>query len=212
MAFIGPIPYGKTETIINKVATVAGSVTEYFHIESDSVLMSLFADVVSGTLTVSVYTLTEEGKEVGIVNFPVLAAPTSELLLKKAAAAMSRIKVVATYSGATTFEVRARSIGAGEASVKILGPANGEASKTSITNTATAVIPASTVDRTGMILKNWSQSGILYLGFTQAEANPTTGYPITPGESLGMDVAAGVVIWAVSDSGTIDVRIMEAGF
>jgi hypothetical protein len=212
MAIIGPIPYGKTETIISRTAIIAGTITEYFHIESDSVLVSVFADVVSGTLDVSVYTLTEEGKEIGIITFPQLSAPTSELLLKKAAAAMSRIKVVATYSGATTFEVRARSIGAGESTVKILGASSGQTSAGTVTVTPSVLIAASLGDRTGLIIKNYSPSATIFLGYTLAAANPTTGYPLGPGESLGMDISSGVALYAVASAGTVDIRIMVAAF
>jgi hypothetical protein len=210
MAIIGPIPYGKTETIISRAASSAGTITEYFHIESDSVLVSLFADVVSGTLDVAVFTLTEEGKEIGIINFPSLSAPTSELLLKKAAAAMSRIKVVATYSGATTFEVRARSIGAGESSVKILGASQAKASQLTVGTTPTLLFPVSLTDRAGMIVKNNGTSAILYIGYTVAEATTGNGYPVGPGESIGIDVGSGATIYGRSSTGTIDVRLMES--
>jgi hypothetical protein len=210
MANIGPIPYGKTETIMTVQAAVSGSRTEYFHIESDSVLISLFADVVSGTLDVTVYTLTEEGKEVVIINFPQLAAPTSDLLLKKAAAAMSRIKVVATYSGATTFEIRARSIGAGESSVKILGASQAKASQLTVGTSPTLLFPISLTDRAGMIVKNNGTSAILYLGYTVAEATTGNGYPIGPGESIGIDVGSGATVYGRAASGTIDVRLMES--
>lgn len=209
MAIIGPIAYGKTETILSLSATGSGTRSESFSIESDSVLVSLFAEVVSGTLDVSVYTLTDDGKELGIINFPQLAAPTSELLLKKAAAAMSRIRVVATYSGATTFEVRARAIGAGESSVKILGASQAKASQLTVGTTPTLLFPISLQDRAGLIVKN-NGSVILYVGYSAAEATPANGYPIAAGESLGIDVGSGATIYARAASGTVDVRLMES--
>ena len=212
MAIIGAVAQGKTNTIINESTTVAGIITEYFTVETDSVLISLYADVVSGTLDVSVYTLTDNGKELGVITFPQLTAPTSELLLKKAAVVMSRVKVVATYTGATTFEVRARGISTGETSVKIIGAATGKTSKETVTTSTTILIPAALNDRSGLILKNFSTTGTLYIGYTLIEATSLVGYPISPGESLGMDISSGVAVYAVASAGTIDVRIMEAAF
>lgn len=210
MAIIGPIPHGKTETVMNLVTTSAGTRIEYFSVEADSVLISLFAEVVSGTLDVSVYTLTEEGKELQVITFPTLNAPTSELLLKKAAAVMSRIKVVATYSGASTFEVRARAIGAGETSVKILGASQAKASQLTVGIIPTPLFPVSLTDRAGMIVKNNGTTAILYIGYSIAETASGIGYPIGPGESLGIDLGSGSTIYGRASTGTIDVRLMES--
>lgn len=212
MAIIGALAHGKTETILNEASSGAGSQTVEFTVESDSILISLFADVVSGSLTVSVYTMTDSGKEVGVINFPVLSAPTSELLLKKAAAVMSRVRVVATYTGATVFEVRARGINAGETSVKILGASGGNVGPVSITATASLVFPISLTDRNGLIIKHNSPSGILYLGFSLAQATAVDGYPLYPYESLGIDLGGGATLYAMASTGTIDVRTMESAF
>lgn len=209
----GPIPLGKTVTIIDEISTGGSPGQQEIHasVESDSVLVSLFAEVVSGTLDVSVYTLTEEGKETEVISFPQLTAPTSELLLKKAAVVMSRIKVVATYTGNSTFEVRARGINAGETSVKVLGASDGRASQITIATTPTLIIPVSLSDRAGLVIKNFSTSKTIYLGFTAGEATASNGYPLGPGEAMAMDVAAGVTLYAVSDSPSTDLRILEAG-
>lgn len=208
----GKIPHQVTCTLIDEATTGAGTTEVQASIEGDSVVVSLFAEVVSGTLDVTVYTLTEDGKEVEIISFPQLTAPTSELLLKKAALAMSRIRVEATYTGSATYEVRAKPISAGETSVRLLGASEGKASQITIPNTATVLIPASLQDRSGLIIKNFDNSKTIYLGYTLAEATTGNGYPVGPGESIGMDIAAGVTIYAISDSPSADVRIMEAAF
>lgn len=211
MAIIGALALGKTETIVSETASIAGSKSVDFTVESDSILISVYAEVVSGSLSISVYTLTDNGKEVAVINFPVLTAPTSELLLKKAAAVMSRVKVVATYSGATTFEVRARGINAGETSVKLLGSSSGKASQVSVGTTPMPLFPVSLQDRAGLIVKNNSNSGILYIGYSIGEAVVGNGYPIGAGESLGIDIGSGVIVYARSDVGTLDIRLMESG-
>lgn len=210
---VGPIAHSKTCTIMDLVSTGgAGSKTVEASVESDSVLVSLFAEVVSGTLDVVVYTLTESGKEVEILSFPQLAAPTGELVIKKAAVTMSRIKIVATYSGDSTFEVRARGIGIGETSVKIAGADEAKASQKDIsTGTPTVLIGSSLTDRGGMVIKNYTAGTVLYVGFSPAETTLANGYPIGSFESLGLDIASGVTVYAVADTGTVDVRLLESG-
>lgn len=208
----GKIPYQVTCTLIDESTSGAGTTEVQASIEGDSVVISLFAEVVSGTLDVTVYTLTEEGKELEIISFPQLTAPTSELLLKKAALAMSRIRVEAIYTGSATYEVRAKPISAGETSVRLLGASEGSASQTTVPDSVTVLIPAALTDRSGLIIKNFSQNKTIYLGFTSGEATYANGYPIGPGESMGMDLAAGVALYAIADTPSADVRIMEASF
>jgi len=212
MSIIGPQPVhrAKTSTILDIEATEAGSISQEFATDADSVLISLFAESVSGTLDVVVYTLTEEGKTLPVIIFPQLTAATSNLVIKKAAAIMSRLKVEAIYSDATAFEVRARGIGVGTTSVKILGANEGKSSQRDIGTTAESIIPSSLSDRVGIIVRNNSPTGTLYLGYTSAEASPGNGYPLEAGESLGIDLAAGAELFGEASSGTIDVRVMEA--
>lgn len=134
--YIGPISYGKTETIISIDSQVAGSNDEYFHIESDSLLVSLFVTSIAGTLDVTVYTLTEEGKQLSVITYPTVSSPTSELVLKKAPDVMSRIRIVATYSDATTFEVRARALSTGDDS----GGSSGDITANKITPPPTIML------------------------------------------------------------------------
>ena len=55
----GAIPLGKTCTLLDITNTSgAGSEIVYSSVESDSVLISAFAEVVSGTLDIQVFTLT----------------------------------------------------------------------------------------------------------------------------------------------------------
>lgn len=210
---VGPIAHGKTCTVLDLASTGgAGSQTVQASIESDSVLVSLYADVVSGTLDVTVYTLTEEGKETDIITFPTLSAPTGELVIKKAAVTMSRIKVVATYTGDSTFEVRARGIGIGETSVKVAGAEEAKASqKDIVTGSPQILIASSLTDRGGMVIKNYTGGTVLYVGFSPGETTLSAGYPIGSFESLGLDVASGVTVYALADTGTIDVRLLESG-
>lgn len=209
--YSGSLPRGKEFKLIDQTATQAGSVTESIGIDSDSVLVSLFVEQISGDLDVIVYTEVDTDQEVELFRFPTISAVTGSLLIRKAALSMDRVKIVCTYTAGCKFSVRVRGIGAGEASVRIEGQTNAQASQASISTSAGVIIPSDLDDRVGLVLKNNSTSGILYIGFTLGEATSGNGYPISPGESLGMDLAAGQSIYGLSSAGTIDVRILQAG-
>lgn len=210
----GPIPRGKTRRVIDEVATAAGTTTREFGIDSDSALISLFVESTSGDVDVVVKTLTEDGKEFVSTIFPTISSATANLVIRKAATAMTRLKVEVTYTGACTYEVRAKAIGFGEVSTKLLGAADATASQKDIGTTPTVLIPSALSDRAGLVVKNYGQNPgapTLFIGFTAAEAASGNGFPLEPGEPLGMDIDAGQEVYAVASSGTVDVRIIEAG-
>lgn len=202
---------GGQDRILQETTVGGGTTVREFSIQSDSVLVSLFVDsVTSGDLSVVVYTLTDTGKEVDIMSFPTISAPTAELLLKKAAVSMSRVKIVATYTGVCSYEIYGRAISIGEASVRILGAVTGRASATVITTSPAVVVASSLEDRQGLVIKNNNTTGTLYLGFTLAEATTSNGYPLGPQESIGLDVQSGTAVYGVGTT-TIDLRLLEAG-
>lgn len=205
----GALPRGKERLVIDETATTSGSKTVELGVDADTVIVSIFVTSVSGDLDVSVGTKGGEG-EVEVISFPTVSSPTADLLIRKAAAIMDRLVITATYTDAVDYEVRVRGVGTGESSVRILGANEATASQTDISG-VDVLVPAALSDRAGLIVKNNNSTGILYVGFTASEATSGNGYPIGPGESLGMDVAAGQEVYAVASTGTIDVRLLEAG-
>lgn len=205
-----PLPNGKQITVMDLSPSAGGSHTETFAIDADTLLISLFAVSVSGTLDVSVETFTDDNKSVEIIQFPQLNSATSNLLLRRAAVSMQNVRITATYSAAAEFEIRARGLATGETSVRILGANTGRAAQIDIDTTSQVLVPSALTDRTGIVIKNNNSSGILYLGYSASEATVADGYPVGPGESIGMDVSAGAEIYARASTGTIDVRLMEA--
>lgn len=203
---------GTQERLIYEVTTGAGSTVREGSIRSDSILVTLYVNsITSGNLTVRIDTLTDNGKQVDIINFPTISAPTSELLLRKAAVSMQRFQVTTTYTGICDYEIYVRAVeGAGESSARITGSPQFRVSQTDIGTSPTVLISASLTDRNGLVVKNWSATANLYIAETSAKATTAEGYPLGPRDALALDVAAGVEIYAISDSGTIDVRIGEA--
>jgi hypothetical protein len=206
------IQTGTQERIIAEATASAGSSVREGSVNSDSILCTLFVNsVTSGTLTVTVVTLTDSGKEVDIINFPVVAAPTTNLLLKKSGVTMQRFKVTASYSGICDYEVYVRAMaGAGESSVRQLGSANLETDATTVTSVPGVLIPAALTDRNGLSILNYAGTGILFVSESLAKL-PTQAWPIPEGGGWSLDIAAGVTIYAVSDSGNLDVRIAQSG-
>lgn len=207
-----PLTPGKELQAIDAIATEAGVQSVKFAIDSETILVSLYVESVAGDLDVVVETYGKDiGEAIPVIAFPTISAPTTSLILKKASAAMQHIRVTATYTDACTFNVRVRGISGGATDVKILGAGNAVATNAVITTTPAVIVPVSLTDRTGVVVKNNNASGILYLGFSLAEATLSTGYPIGPKEALALDVASGVAVYGVSDSVNIDIRLLEAG-
>lgn len=200
------------ERLISETTVGAGSTSREGSILSDSLLATLWVNsITSGTLSVSVYTLTDVGKQVLLFSFPVLNTGTVDLLLKKSGVSMQRFLVVATYTGIVSYEIYVRAIsGAGESSSQILGAASLVTSQTTVSTTPTTVIASSLTDRNGLIIKNWSTVNTLYVSEDISKL-PGSAWPLAPRDALALDIVAGVTIYGVADAGTIDVRIAEAG-
>lgn len=203
---------GTQERYISETTTGSGQTVVEGATRTDSIAVSLWVgSVTSGSLTITVYTLTDEGKEVVLITFPEVTTGTAALLLRKSAVTMQRFRIVATYDDICEYEVYVRAItGSGESSAKIAGGLSFTTSKTIIPNTPAILVPLSLVDRDGMSILNSSPTTILYISEDTAKL-PAQAYPIYPGQAFSMDVAAGVVIYAMAASGTCDIRIAEIG-
>lgn len=203
---------GTQELLISETTIGAGVTTKQGSIQSDSLLASLWVDSVSsGTITVVVSTLVDDGMESELFSFPVVSAGTVNLLLRKSGNSMQRFVVRATYTGVCSYRVYIRAIeGAGESSVRIVGAAAFRVSQQDVTTTPMELVPASLDDRQGIIIKNWSATTNMYIAETEAKATSGEGYPVAPRDNVTLDISAGATVWAVAESGTVDVRIGES--
>lgn len=203
---------GTQERVITELTTGSGSTVREGSIQSDSLLATVWVDsVTTGDLSISVYTLTDNGKEVLLFSFPTISASTTELLLKKSGVTMQRFRVVVTYTGICQYEVYVRAIeGAGESNVRIVGPANLVTSAVSVSTAPSILLSSSLTDRNGITIKNYIGSGTVFLSESLAKL-PADAWPLGPGEVWFLDIASGVTIYAVSSAGTNDVRVAEAG-
>lgn len=204
---------GTQERLISETTVAGGSTVKEGSIKSDSLLVSLWVDSVSsGTLSITVYTLTDAGKEVEVITFPTLSTNTTNLLLRKSAVSLQRFRVVATYTGVCSYEIYVRAIeGAGESSSKILGSDNWKVSQLTIGTSAVILVAAALTDRSGILVKNWSNSQTVYIADTIVKATSSVGYPLAPRDALALDIAAGASVYAVSDAAGADLRLAEAG-
>ena len=93
------------------------------------------------------------------------------------------------------------------------GVSAGKASKITATTTPTA-IPAIANRVSVTILNNDAiGSGVMvWVGFTAIEATDAGGgFPVRPQGGIAMDYDASVDIYVSCDSGTVELRLMEAG-
>jgi hypothetical protein len=198
--------------ILQEVTLAAGVTSRDGSIQSDALLVSLWvSSVTSGTLSVKVYTLTDDGREVELISFPTVSAPTTSLLLKKSGVSLQRFRVEATYTGICEYEIYVRAIeSAGDSSVRLLGAAQLETSAISVTTTPAVLLPASLEDRNGISVLNYSGAGTLFLSEDISKL-PAQAWPVPPGGGWSLDVTAGVTIYAVSSSGSLDIRVAQSG-
>lgn len=210
---LAPLSQGKEIRALKIDSPIAGQDSCEFILDSESVLVSLWCGSLSGTLDVKVYTKGTDNQEALIIDFPQLAAPTTELLLKKSAVAMQKCRVIATYSAAADFEIRLRGINAAIASTRIEGSNVFQASQINMTTTPAVLLSASLDDRNGILIINNNVGGseILYVGGTLAEATVANGTPVYPGGNITVNLGAGALLYARSSAGTVDVRIAQVG-
>lgn len=204
---------GIQDRFISETTIGAGTTIRDGSVKTDSILVSLYVgSVTSGSLGIEIFTLTDDGKEVSVISFPSITAPTTNLLLRKSATILQRFRIVATYDGIATYEVYVRSISSGgESSTKLLGSGNWRVSQQDVGPVAGILIPAALVDRNGLLVKNWSQTVTIYLAESVGNDTLLVGYPLAPKDALALDIAAGSEVWAISDGGVADVRIAESG-
>lgn len=209
-----PLGPGKTSIVFKETAFQAGTAEVLLAIDCDSVLVSLWVESISsGSLTVQAFTTVDDSgtKDVEIISFPVVTAPTVNLLLEKAALSMSLVKIRVTATGTCAFDIRAKGITAGEASVRIQGNTAWQTSKVTVTNTPAVLLASSLSDRNGLVIKNWSTTATVFLADSLAKLASNDSYPLAPRDAIAMDLAAGASVYAVADSPTADVRIAEGG-
>lgn len=213
----GPLHEGNTTLVLEETVTETSTFSEIFTIDSDSVLLSLWVDSTAGDLDVTAYTLVSgleqpPVRKAPIITFPTISAPTTNLLLQKAATTLSIVQVVVTTTGAASFRIDAKGTTSAEGSVRIVGSSDFETASVSVTSSPSVIIAPSLASQNGILLKNFSNNRNIFVGKSLATAsNAGGGYPLSSGETLPMNVAAGTSIYASTDSAPADLRIVRTG-
>lgn len=203
---------GLQEVLVKEAPTSSGSTTKDFSIQSDAVLIIVWVAATSGIIDISVSSILDDGsKESLLIEFPEIKAPTPTLLQKRSAAATTRLRLKITYTGSCDYEVSARAISTGSGDTRILGATSLQMLQKNVSTPHVVLIPSSTKDRSAIAIKNNSTTGTIYIGETVAKANIAKGWPIGPKDALGLDVQAGVELYAISDGPVCDIRIIESG-
>lgn len=202
---------GLQDVVLQESPVAAGVITKDISIQSDAALFLLWVSATAGDITVEVYGILADGKEAFVLSFPKVNTPTLEFLQKRTGTVPTRLRVKVTHTGACSFELSARAVSTGSSDTRILGGASLQISKKTVTSVPSLLVPASLVDRAALAIKNWSSSGTIYIGETIGKANQNNGWPIGPKDALGLDIQAGVELYATAVDGPCDIRIIESG-
>ena len=222
-----PLLPGKELEVIKLSETAGGSREIHFKTEADTILASLQASIVSGTVSVEFFTEGDSedtpGNRVSIIQFPTLSAPTDELLLRKAASTLNKIRVVITWTGEATLSIYAKGISVGETTVNIAGAGGADNYGIAMDTTPRLLIPVALIDQNNVSIVNNSTAGgaTLYVGFkptitatstaTPGTTDDNAATPVPPGGSIGLNVTAGLTVYALTDAGIADVRVIQLG-
>lgn len=202
---------GLQDVVFKESSSSAAILTKDISVQSDAALFLLWVNSTSGNVTVEVFGILADDKEALVLTFPTINQATSELVQKRSGTVPTRLRVKVTCTGAFDLELSARAVSTGSSDTRILGGASLKISKKTVTSAPSLLVPASLVDRNAIALKNWSSSGTIYVAETIAKANQNNGWPIGPKDALGLDIQAGVELYAVAENGPCDIRIIESG-
>lgn len=203
---------GLQEVLLKEAPTSSGTTVKDFSIQSDAALFLLWVDSTAGDITVDVYGILDNtNKEVLLTTLPKVNAPTTEIVQKRTGTVPTRLRVRVTHTGACSYELSVRAVATGSSDTRILGGATLKVSKKTVNSVASLLVPASLIDRTAIAIKNWSTSGTIFIGETIAKANQNNGWPIGPKDAIGLDIQAGVELYATAVDGPCDIRIIESG-
>lgn len=203
---------GLQEVLLKEAPTSAGTTVKDFSIQSDAALFLLWVNSVADNIFVEVYSILDDGsKETLLLSFPKITAPSTEISQKRTGTVSTRLRVKVTYAAACNYELSVRAVATGSSDTRILGGASLKVSKKTVNSVTSLLVPASLVDRAAIAIKNWSTSGVVWVAETQAKANQNNGWPIGPKDAIGLDIQAGVELYASAVDGPCDVRIIESG-
>lgn len=203
---------GLQEVLLKEAPTSVGVTVKDFSIQSDAALFLLWVNSVADNIIVDVYSILDDGsKETLILSFPKITSPSIEIAQKRTGTVSTRLRVKVTYDGACDYELSARAVATGSSDTRILGGASLKVSQKTVNSNATLLVPASLVDRAAIAIKNWSSSGTIYVAETSSGATQNNGWPIGPKDALGIDIQAGVELYARAIDGPCDIRIIESG-
>lgn len=207
---INVLEQGRTLTVISETVQGSGVTKKTISTISDGALISLYVSQIIGNLSIKVLTETSDGKSYELFTFPIITSPSTSLTLKTAAPTMGSITIEATYNGDVNYEIHARGIASGEVSAKFISPASALANKAVVGTIPTLIIPATTSNRSAILLRNLSPTGTIYLGFSIAQATEANGFPLFPGEHFMISIAGGQPLYGLGTVADMDIRYVEA--
>lgn len=199
--------------IFDETLTGSGTIEKYIRVESESIYSGLFVSAISGTLDVKIEAIGNEDEFTApLIEYAGLTSVTPTIVERQAARTFETIKITVTYTDNCEFNLHLRGIRAGEGSVKIIGSNSIEFEQITIPTSATQLIAADLVERSGILIGNENSTGDLLVAETSAKV--TTGtkvWKVKPGGNIAVNLGPGQSLYGKGDSVSVDVRIVQLG-
>ena len=105
---------GTQDRLLSETTSGSGVTSAQGSVQSDTLLISVWvSSITSGSLTIQVYTLTEDNQEVLILTVPAITAVTPALVLNSTTLTMQKFRVEATYTGICSYNVYVKATSSG---------------------------------------------------------------------------------------------------
>jgi hypothetical protein len=209
------IKEGMTSNVITVANHTANTWTIERRVSSDALLVSIGVLANSGDIDIALYTFGADGYgEYKVLEFPTISNSNTGLTIKKASVVLGNVKLVITTSGIASFSVDLKGLSSGELNAKIQGAETLTITRTVVDTIPRLLLPSSMLDRSGMIIKNNSMIGTVYVGTSEAAVTTgkeTSTWLVDARDILALDIKGGVAIWCVGSQNGLNLSVIEGG-
>lgn len=166
---------GSQRTLFTGAVTGPTTIERKFINQADSLLLTLFVNSTAGDVTVRIYALnqggpnsTEADQKLLLFTFPVISAPTTELVVNTVSVTAAELLLVIETTADADLEVQGRAINGGASNVRVVTAGNAFTDQKTINSgVAQVIIPPTLTSGIGFMCRNWSSNGaVIYLSET----------------------------------------------
>lgn len=199
---------GKTSSIFNGTLTGSGTHVVNFTLDADEVLLAVLIRATSGDIdiTADTYQLDTNVTQT-VITFDTISTPSVDLAIQRSSDALANMRLIINHTDDCDLQVAAKGVGVTVPN-NIVVPNAARASQLTVGTSAQLISIAPLQGVKGAVLKNNNTEGILYLGYSLAEATVGNGFPLGPGESLSIVADNTPTLYGIGTQ-PIDLRAIE---